>query len=325
MTLSLDPQPRGVPDASIPVIDLGPSCAGVPGVLEATAAALRNALETIGFCTIIKHGIAQAFIDRTVAEAKRFHEQPLDAKMALGMNEHNNGYMAMGQHAVWTSEVNTNDQPDLNEAFFVTRERRPDDPPLRSGRRFVEPNPWPSHLPGCRETALESIEAVDALGCRLLPVCAVTLDLGPDAFDQACADRQCSFRLSHDPPVPAKANRFGIAPHTDANFLTVLAPTDGPGVQVRAVWRLARGALSPRSVCRELRGYDGPLDPWPVHIDAASRPAARGQAPLCHPLLPRTPDRYRDGLSADVPRAREPTDVSRHHLRAVPALVVRGS
>ena len=45
------------------------------------------------------------------------------AKMALRMNEHNNGYMAMGRYAVWTSDVNANDKPDLNEAFFIKRER----------------------------------------------------------------------------------------------------------------------------------------------------------------------------------------------------------
>jgi isopenicillin N synthase-like dioxygenase len=233
MTLSLDLPPRAVPDATIPVIDLGPYFTGVPGALETSASAVRDALETIGFFIIIHHGVAPALIDRTFAEAKRFHEQPLEAKMALRMNEHNNGYMAMGQYAVWTSEVNTNDQPDLNEAFFVKRERRPDDPLLRSGRRFVGPNQWPDRLPGFRETVLEYTEAMDALGRRLLPVCAVALDLAPDAFDQAFADSQFSFRLSHYPPVPAEANQFGIAPHTDANFLTLLAQTDVPGLQVR--------------------------------------------------------------------------------------------
>jgi hypothetical protein len=33
------------------------------------------------------------------------------------MNEHNNGHVAIGKYAVWTSEVNVNDKPDLNEGF----------------------------------------------------------------------------------------------------------------------------------------------------------------------------------------------------------------
>lgn len=41
------------------------------------------------------------------------------------------------------------------------------------------------------------------------------------------------LRLLRYPPAEAEANRFGIAPHTDANFLTFLAQSDVPGLQVR--------------------------------------------------------------------------------------------
>ena len=224
---------HGVGDATIPVIDLGPYLGGAPGVLGATAAELRHALEGIGFFILVNHGVPQDLIDRTFAEAKRFHDQPLPAKMALRMNKHNNGYMAMGRYAVWTSEVNTNTKADLNEAFFVKRERPAHDLLLRSGRRFVGPNLWPDNLPGFRDTVLAYTAAVDALARRLLPVCAVALALPPDYFDRAFSESQFSFRLSHYPPVDADENQFGIAPHTDANFLTFLAQTEVPGLQVR--------------------------------------------------------------------------------------------
>lgn len=233
MAIAFPSPSRTETTATIPVIDLGPYCSGVPGALAATAAALRSALEDIGFFLIINHGVAQELIEQTFAEARRFHAQPLDAKMALRMNEHNNGYMAIGRYAVWTSGVNTNDKPDLNEAFFIKRERHPDDPLRRSGRRFVGPNRWPDDLPGFRDTVLAYTDTVDALSRRMLPVCAVALDLSPDYFDTAFAESQFSFRLSHYPPVQAASNQFGIAPHTDANFLTFLAQTDIPGLQVR--------------------------------------------------------------------------------------------
>jgi isopenicillin N synthase-like dioxygenase len=217
----------------IPVIDLAPFFAGAHGALETTATALRSALEDIGFFLLVNHEVPQQLIDRTFAEAKRFHALPLATKMAWRMNEHNNGYMSMGRYAVWTSEVNTNDKPDLNEAFFCKRERPPDDPLRRSGRRFVGPNIWPESLAGFRETVLEYTDTIDALARRFLPVCAVALGLPPNYFDAAFAESQFSFRLSHYPPVTAAANQFGIAPHTDANFLTFLAQTDIPGLQVR--------------------------------------------------------------------------------------------
>ena len=142
-------------DAMIPVVDLGPHLAARPGASAATAAELGRALQDVGFFVLVNHGIPPTLVDDTFTEARRFHAQSMDAKLALRMNEHNNGYMMLGRYAVWTSDVNANDKPDLNEAFFVKRERGPDDPLVRAGRRFAGPNQWPTHLPGFRETVLE--------------------------------------------------------------------------------------------------------------------------------------------------------------------------
>jgi len=217
----------------IPVVDLGPYLAGRPGAAAATAAELGRALQDVGFFVIVNHRIPQALVEGTFNEARRFHAQPMDTKLALRMNEHNNGYMMLGRYAVWTSDVNANDKPDLNEAFFIKRERGPDDPLVRAGRRFAGPNQWPAALPGFREAVLTYTGAVDALAQKLLPLCAMALDLPPDAFADAFAESQFSFRLTHYPPVPAEANQFGIAPHTDSNFLTFLAQSEVPGLQVR--------------------------------------------------------------------------------------------
>src|SRR4029434_791164 len=212
----------------IPVIDLGPSLAARPGADAAAAAEIGRALADVGFFVVVNHGISQTLIDDTSAGPCRFHAQPMEAKLALRMNEHNNGYMMLGRYAVWTSDVNANDKPDLNESFFVKRERGPDDPLVRAGRRFAGPNQWPANLPGFREAVLAYTDAVDALGRKLLPLCATTLDLPPDTFDGAFAESQFSFRLTHYPPVAAEANQFGIAPHTDANFMTFLAQRERP-------------------------------------------------------------------------------------------------
>ncbi len=223
----------------IPVIDLAPYFAKRPAARAVTAAELGRALQDVGFFVIVNHGIPQTLIDAAFAEARRFHAQPMEAKLALRMNEHNNGYMMLGRYAVWTSDVNANDKPDLNEAFFVKRERASDDPLVRAGRRFAGPNQWPANLPGFRETVLAYTDAVDALGRRLLPLCAMAIDLPPDTFDGAFAESQFSFRLTHYPPVAAEPNQFAIAPHTDANFMTFLAQSEVPGLQVRlpdATW-----------------------------------------------------------------------------------------
>jgi len=70
----------------IPLIDLAPLAGGgLPGAHE-IAPALRTALEETGFLIITNHGVQQALIDATFAEAKRFHDQSLEAKLAVRMN-----------------------------------------------------------------------------------------------------------------------------------------------------------------------------------------------------------------------------------------------
>jgi isopenicillin N synthase-like dioxygenase len=220
---------------TIPVIDIAEYLAQSPGALDATARRLREALTTVGFFVLTGHDVPLSLIEDTFTQARRFHALPMAKKLALKLNEHINGYMAMGRYAVFTSEVNNNDKGDLNEAFFIKRERAPDDPLLLSGRRFVGRNQWPAEadLPRFRAAVLEYTAVMDGLARRLLPAVAAALDLAPDWFDDAFADSQFTFRLSHYPPVAAEPNQFGIAPHTDSNFMTFLAQTEVPGLQLR--------------------------------------------------------------------------------------------
>ncbi len=220
---------------TIPIIDVRDMLANQQGALAATAREIHDALTNIGFFVLTGHDVPQALIDDSFTQARRIHDLPMARKLALRMNEHNNGYMAMGRYAVWTSDVNKNDKPDLNEAFFVKRERPADDPLLLSGRRFVGPNVWPeeSELPGFRAAVLAYTDSMDHFAHRLLPAVALSLDLPAGWFDAAFTDSQFSHRLSHYPPVAAADNQFGIAPHTDSNFMTFLAQSEVPGLQVR--------------------------------------------------------------------------------------------
>ena len=81
---------------------------------------------------------------------------------------------------------------------------------------------------------LEYTDTVDAMARRLLPALALSLDLPEDSFDDAFAESQFSFRMSHYPAAERGAGRYGIAPHTDANFMTFLAQSGVPGLQIRS-------------------------------------------------------------------------------------------
>lgn len=227
--------PRTPTPDQIPVIDISPLADGSSAGRALVAGQLRDTFTRIGFLIITGHSVPQPLIDRTFAEARRFHAQPMTDKQKVLMNVHNNGYMASGRYNVRTSRVSeAAAKPDLNEAFFIKRERSADDPLVQAGRRFAGPNEWPANLPGFRETLLEYTDAVDAMARSMLPALAESLDLQPDYFDRAFAESQFSFRLSHYHQVSEReAGQYGIAPHTDANFMTFLAQSGVAGLQAR--------------------------------------------------------------------------------------------
>src|SRR5262245_18776929 len=110
---------------TIPVINIADYLIRRAGALDAVAVQVREALTTVGFFVLTGHNVPHGLIARTFAEAERFHALPMNKQLALKLNEHNNGYMAMGRYAVWTSDVNINDKPDLNEAFLSSASAHP--------------------------------------------------------------------------------------------------------------------------------------------------------------------------------------------------------
>ena len=228
---------RGAASEDFPVVDLGPFMRGEAGALAAVAGRLRDALENIGFLIVVNHGIAAELTDGVVEQTRRFHALPVDEKLKLatggGRGSGFTGYLPSGAYSVKTSEVNDNDRPDLNEAFFMDRERAPDNPEIVAGKLFRELNKWPDNLPGFRDFLLRYWDAMEGFAQKLLPVFATALDLSPGYFDKAFVDAQCVLRLTHYPPTAYGANQFGLAPHTDANFFTILPQANVEGLYIR--------------------------------------------------------------------------------------------
>ena len=218
----------------IPMLDVARYLAGEPGELERLGAQLRHAFENVGFYYLRGHDIPENLIAAMFDQARRFHAQPLEAKLQVRINEHNIGYMPIGGSLARTSKVNNNTKPSVNEAVFFRRERTPDDPDVIAGTKLRGLNQWPAGLPGFREIVLAYMTAMERLCQRLVPIYAVALDLPPDYFDAMFARGNMIQRLSHYPPKASyDENEFSIAPHTDSGFMTLLAPSNVPGLAIR--------------------------------------------------------------------------------------------
>jgi isopenicillin N synthase-like dioxygenase len=218
----------------IPVLDIGPYLAGVAGARETLVRELRHALENIGFYFIVNHGVAQSLIDDAFEAARTFHALPLQTKMALKFNEHNAGYVPMKGGVTRHSKLNANNKPNLNEALFVKRDLPADHPDVIAGVRFRAMNRWPEGVPGVREPIMAYANAMEPLAKSLLPLYALALDLAPDFFEQAFSDPMYTLRLSHYPQQDAdEENQFGLAPHSDTSFMTLLVQNKIPGLSIR--------------------------------------------------------------------------------------------
>jgi isopenicillin N synthase-like dioxygenase len=219
---------------TIPVIDLGPYLAGEPGALDRTAKELRFALTEIGFYFIVNHGVPREKIRATFEQVKRFHDQPVEKKLELKLDPHNTGYLPIRGNTLRTSTVQAGTKPNLNEAFFVKREMPADHPDVLSGRRYRAPNRWPADLPGFREIVVDYCDTMERLVQKMVRLYARALDLPATYFDEPFKDCQYSLRMTHYPHQDGPVeDEFGLAPHTDTSFLTLLAPNDVPGLSIR--------------------------------------------------------------------------------------------
>jgi isopenicillin N synthase-like dioxygenase len=229
MSLAVFAEPRN-DDAEISVLDLAPYLAGQSGARERIGKQLCHALENIGFYFIKGHGVPQSLCDAVFAETARFHAQPLDRKLQLRRNRNNVGYLPMSRSADRNAPI----KPNVNEAFFLKRDLPTDHPDVLAQKRFRGTNIWPDDLPGFRETVVAYCDALEALVKKMMPLYAVALDLHADYFDEAFADPQYTLRMTHYPHVECPADdEFGIAPHSDTSFLTLLAQNRVPGLSLR--------------------------------------------------------------------------------------------
>ena len=218
----------------IPVLDIGPYLAGEAGAAAPLARAIARTCEDTGFLVVANHGVPQRLVDDTFAVAAKFFARPEADKLALKVGKYNIGYLPFGGQVVRHSPVNKNTKPNFSESFYITRDRAPDHPDIVNNKPLIGLNRWPTDMPEFRAATTAYYRAMEAMTTRLVPLSRWRSDLPPDYFAEAFAEPNCTIRLIHYPPHPSpEDNEFGFAPHTDNNFITFLAQSKLPGLEVR--------------------------------------------------------------------------------------------
>jgi isopenicillin N synthase-like dioxygenase len=221
----------------IPVLDLGPYLAGETGAMERAAAALGAASESIGFCFFKNHGVSQALIDGAFAAAEQFHRLPLARKMEVRALEEPVGYLPVGGQTQRAEMYGTRSKhPDRSASFYIRDEYPAGHPDRLAKKPWVFDNRWPENLPGFRDNTLAYFRAAHALMTKLLPLQSLALGLPADwlAHHDAFKPMNCTLRLLNYPPrIPENEGQYGIGPHTDFGYCTILAQAQKPGLEIK--------------------------------------------------------------------------------------------
>ena len=209
----------------IPVIDVSDYfTSGSDAALDAVADQLGYASRNVGFYSLIGHTVPEETVDDAFEQTKRFHQLSLEKKNALLMDQPDSRIKGAGYLPMKNRKLPHRARGNENEAFIIKRDRD----------IALSDNPWPDEdqLPGFRKSVEGYTAQLEQLALKLLPIYARALEMDKNFFAPAFVHPFVRLRMSHYPAMPQiDAEQFGIAPHVDTTFFTLLAQ-DSPGLCV---------------------------------------------------------------------------------------------
>jgi isopenicillin N synthase-like dioxygenase len=218
---------------NLPEIDISPALNGTRSGIEQVGREIRKASQNIGFYALLGHGISRE-LQASIFEANaRFHALPTDQKLEIKLNSYFRGYQPLEGSTLKISTVETTPKPNQSESFFIRHEVEKTDP--NYGKPVQGPNQWPQDLPGFREVVLAYHDAMREMITALLPAYSFAMEQDEAVFRALFSPPSTILRMLHYPPhdQPRHSGVFGIAPHTDFGFITVLAQDNVGGLEFR--------------------------------------------------------------------------------------------
>jgi len=205
----------------VPVLDL--SRCGTDW--EKLAREAGDAYREFGFCGFINHGLPDHVIDSAYEIFRQFFALPEEIKRRYRSGQGGQrGYTPFGVEQARDQSI-----PDLKEFWHVGREMGSENP----WPDILQPNPWPSEIPGFREKSYTLFLALDDLGKRVLQLISSSLGMAPDWFNDRVALGNSVLRAIHYPPIRDKGTpAVRAARHEDINLITLLIGSHEEGLQI---------------------------------------------------------------------------------------------
>ncbi|XP_044970343.1 gibberellin 2-beta-dioxygenase 6-like [Hordeum vulgare subsp. vulgare] len=203
-------------ERDLPMIDLERLRSGDARERKACADAMAAAASEWGFFQVINHGVGRQLLEEMRREQARLFRLPFDTKEKAGLL---NGSYRWGnptatslRHLSWS------------EAFHV---------PLATISR--EDCDY-GKLSSLREVMQEVADAMSCVADTVAGALAEELGHaaggGESTFPAGCDGTTCFLRLNRYPACPFAPDTFGLVPHTDSDFLTILCQDQVGGLQL---------------------------------------------------------------------------------------------
>ncbi|RVW47763.1 Gibberellin 2-beta-dioxygenase 8 [Vitis vinifera] len=198
-------------ECQLPLIDLEGLWSESEEERLACASAIGRASSKWGFFQVVNHGIRPELLSEMRREQVKLFETPFERKAACQLLD--NSYRWGTPTATRLKELS------WSEAFHI---------PLTK----VSEEACYGEFCSLREVMQEFAKAMSNLARLLAGVLAESLGHQKGVFDEICDESTCFLRLNRYPPCPVSPEVFGLVPHTDSDFLTILYQDEVGGLQL---------------------------------------------------------------------------------------------
>ncbi|EEF43741.1 gibberellin 2-beta-dioxygenase 6 [Ricinus communis] len=201
----------GMEECQLPLVDLNCLKSGAEKERSACSSAISTASSEWGFFQVVNHGISPELLKNMRREQVKLFQTPFHRKATCGLL--NNSYR-------WgTPTATCPNQFSWSEAFHI---------PLTK----ISEQACYGEFTSLREVMMEFAAAMSKLAKLLAGILAENLGHPRAVFEEICHESNCFLRLNRYPSCPISPEMFGLVPHTDSDFLTILYQDEVGGLQL---------------------------------------------------------------------------------------------
>ncbi|KAF5184589.1 Srg1 [Thalictrum thalictroides] len=201
---------------TLPVIDLDKLLSAVN--MDSELDRLNSACKDWGFFQLVNHGVDTRLVEKAKREIQEFFELPIEQKRKFWQREDN--IEGFGQIFVLSDEQKL----DWGDMFFMYTL------PINARKPHLFPKlPLPF-----RDTIDAYSLEMKLLTMKILGMIEKALKMDANEITELFEDGVQSMRMNYYPPCPQPEQVIGLAPHSDADGLTILLQiNEMEGLQIR--------------------------------------------------------------------------------------------